>query len=103
MGKGYLDTVRVRYGEEAVHQPAFQAMSRMFLMMNPPAHTRLRALLMKAFNARQIELLREVTQAVADQLIDALPANRPFDLVPSFAVPLPVTIICRRLNVRWPR
>jgi len=81
MGKGYLDSIRVRYGEEGVHQPAIQAMSRMFLMMNPPAHTRLRALLMKAFNARQIDLLREVTQAVADELIDALPADRPFDLV----------------------
>jgi cytochrome P450 len=100
MGKGYLDTVRVRYGEEAVHQPAFQAMSRMFLMMNPPAHTRLRALLMKAFNARQIDLLREVTQAVADELIDALPADRPFDLVSTFAVPMPIRIICRLMDVR---
>jgi cytochrome P450 len=100
MGKGYLDGVRVRYGEEGVHQPAFQALSRMFLMMNPPAHTRLRALLMKAFNARQIELLRETSQAVADELIDALPKDRPFDLVSEFAMLMPVRIICRLLDVR---
>lgn len=99
MGKGYLDTIRVQYGEEGVHEPAFQAMSRMLLMMNPPTHTRLRALLMKAFNARQIESLREVTQAVADELIDALPADRPFDLVSEFAVPMPIRIICRLLDV----
>jgi cytochrome P450 len=30
--------------QEGVHEPAFQTMSRMFLQMNPPAHTRLRAL-----------------------------------------------------------
>jgi cytochrome P450 len=100
MGKGYLDGIRVRYGEEGVHQRVFQTISRMFLMMNPPAHTRLRALLMKAFNARQIELLRETSQVVADELIDALPANGPFDLVSTFAVPMPVRIICRLLDVR---
>jgi cytochrome P450 len=100
MGKGYLDGIRVRYGDEGVHQPVFQTMSRMFLQMNPPAHTRLRALLMKAFNARQIELLRKITQAVADELIDALPADRPFDLVSKFAVPMPVRIICQLLDLR---
>ncbi|MFL9962497.1 cytochrome P450 [Paraburkholderia sediminicola] len=100
MGRRYLDSIRVRYGEEGIHEPVFQTMSRMFLMMNPPEHTRLRALLMKAFNARQIDLLREVTQAVADELIDALPADRPFDLVSSFTVPMPVRIICRLMDVR---
>jgi cytochrome P450 len=99
MGKGYLDSVRTRYGEEGVRQPAFQAMSRMFLMMNPPVHTRLRALLMKAFNTRQIESLRETSRAVAAELIDALPANRPFDLVSEFAMLMPVRIICRMLEV----
>jgi cytochrome P450 len=99
MGKCYLESVRSRYGEEGVHQPVFQALSRMFLMMNPPAHTRLRALLMKAFNAKQIELLHGISQSVADELIDALPADGPFDLVSEFAVPMPIRIICRMMDL----
>lgn len=45
-------------------------------------------------------MLREVSQTVADELIYALPADQPFDLVSNFAVPMPVRIICRMLDVR---
>ncbi|MEA3093984.1 MAG: hypothetical protein QOJ04_5326, partial [Caballeronia sp.] len=69
VGKTYMPSVVARYGESGPDQPVFQALSRMFLMMNPPVHTRLRSLLMAAFNARQIDLLRDVTQNTADTLI----------------------------------
>src|SRR5258708_36979280 len=55
---------------------------------------------MKALNGRQIEVRREVTQAVVDELIDALPWSRPFDLVSQFTLPMPIRIICRLLDVR---
>jgi cytochrome P450 len=100
MGKAYMEAVRSRYGEAGVQQPVFQALSRMLLMMNPPAHTRLRTLLMKAFNARQIDLLREISQSTADELIDALPAGQPFDIMSQFALPMPIRIICRMMDVR---
>jgi cytochrome P450 len=80
MGWGYMEDVRMRYGEEGGPATAFQALSRMYLMMNPPKHTRLRAPSVKAFCAKQIELLRTVSQAVAGELIDAIPKCRPFDL-----------------------
>lgn len=99
MGKAYLQAVQSRYGEAGVQQPVFQALSRVLLMMNPPAHTRLRALLMKAFNARQIDLLRDTSHAVADELIDALPKDQPFDLVSGFAVPMPIRIICKMMDL----
>jgi cytochrome P450 len=99
MGKGYMQSIRARYGEDGPRQPAFQALARMFLMMNPPEHTRLRALLMKAFNARSVESLRAVSQRVADELIDAFPADDSFDLVHAYMQPLPVKIICSLLDV----
>jgi cytochrome P450 len=99
MGKGYMQSIRARYGEEGPRQPAFQALDRMFLMMNPPEHTRLRALLMKAFNARSVESLRDVSQRVADDLIDAFPRGESFDLVHAYMQPLPVKIICNLLDV----
>lgn len=99
MGKTYLQSVSARYGEAATQQPVFQALSRTFLMMNPPLHTRLRVLLMKAFNARQIEKLREIVQATARDLIERIDAKAGFDLMSEYATPLPVEIICRLLNI----
>ncbi|SOE94234.1 hypothetical protein SAMN05414139_07048 [Burkholderia sp. D7] len=99
MGKTYMPSVIARYGESGPEQPVFQALSRMFLMTNPPVHTRLRSLLMAAFNARQIDLLRDVAQSTADNLIDALEPGANFDLVSDYALPLPVNVICRLLDV----
>ncbi|SON86801.1 hypothetical protein XFF6166_80070 [Xanthomonas citri pv. fuscans] len=38
VGRDYLQSIRLRYGETAVHLPLFQGMSRMFLLLNPPLH-----------------------------------------------------------------
>ncbi|MFT4066928.1 cytochrome P450 [Paraburkholderia sp.] len=99
MGKTYLQSVRTRYGDAATQHPVFQALSRTFLMMNPPSHTRLRTLLMKAFNARQIEKLREIVEATSRDLLDRIGAAREFDLVSQYALPLPIEIICRLLAI----
>ena len=100
LGRAYLDAIASRYGQDGVREPAFQALSRMMILFNPPTHTRVRALLMKAFNARQIEGLRDMTQDVANELIDSLPANRPFDLVQGLTNLMPLMIICRLMGIR---
>jgi cytochrome P450 len=99
MGKTYLQSVAARYGAAATAQPAFQSLNRTLLMMNPPSHTRLRALLMKTFNARQIERLTSVVEATANELLDRVASRAGFDLVTDYAFPLPVQIICRLLDV----
>jgi cytochrome P450 len=99
MGRRYLDGVAARYGEDRVQHPVFQGLSRMFIVMNPPKHTRLRSLLMQAFNARQVEKLRTIAQDTANRLVDAFPADEPIDLVGAYALPLPIQIICRLLDV----
>ncbi|MFM0477716.1 cytochrome P450 [Paraburkholderia strydomiana] len=99
MGKTYLQSVRARYGDAATEQPVFQALSRTFLMMNPPAHTKLRTLLMKAFNARQVEKQKEIVEATSRELLDRIGSAAQFDLVSEYALPLPVEIICRLLDI----
>jgi cytochrome P450 len=99
MGKTYMQSVAARYGESGRDQPVFQALSRMFLMMNPPAHTRLRGMLMKAFNPRQIDLLRTAAESTTDNLISAFKPGVEFDLVSDYLLPLPINIICRLLDV----
>ncbi|HVE07082.1 MAG TPA: cytochrome P450 [Paraburkholderia sp.] len=99
MGKDYMASVRVRYGEAGTRMPLFQGFSRMFLLVNPPMHTRLRSLMMKVFNARQIEGMRDIARSTAQRLVDAFESRGGADLTAEFAFPLPVEIICRMLDV----
>lgn len=99
VGKNYMESVRLRFGDDAADMPLFQGISRMFLVLNAPDHNRLRALVMKAFSAREIKPLREMALTVAHELVDKLADRRTCDLAQAFAFPLPVRIICRMLDV----
>ena len=69
------------------------------LEREPPAHTRLRRLVNRAFVSRSIERLRPRIAALAHTLIDRCPAAGAFDLLPAFAEPIPVTLIAELLGV----
>jgi cytochrome P450 len=67
---------------------------------DPPEHSRLRRLAMKAFTVRRVAALRVRAQEIADELVDAmLTKGAPAELVEDFALPLPITIICELLGV----
>ena len=79
-------------------RPFYAVEAHSMLELEPPRHTRLRALVLRAFTSRRIaELEPEITQ-LSNDLIDALPAGE-FDLLPHFAQKLPVIIIARLLGV----
>ncbi|MDF2040438.1 MULTISPECIES: cytochrome P450 [unclassified Pantoea] len=99
VGKNYMESVRLRFGDDAADMPLFQGISRMFLVLNPPEHSRLKGLVMKSFSAREIKPLREMALTVANELVDALADRRACDLAQAFAFPLPVRIICRMLDI----
>jgi cytochrome P450 len=69
------------------------------LTLDPPAHTRLRALVQKAFTASAAAALRARVQAVADELIDGLRGQQRFELMAQFAQPFPVRVICDLLGL----
>lgn len=64
----------------------------------PPRHTRLRRLILRAFTSRRIAALAPQIDALSHMLIDAFP-NEPFDLLPAFCTEIPVRVICRLLGV----
>lgn len=66
---------------------------------DPPDHTRLRALINKAFVPRLIENMRPRIEAQVDRLIDAVEARGGMDLIADFAYPLPASIIAEMLGV----
>jgi P450-derived glycosyltransferase activator len=70
-----------------------------FLEMNPPDHTRLRRLAAPAFSPKQMAGYANRIDKTVRQLLDDLPAAGSFDLVDSFAAPLPIAVISDLLGV----
>lgn len=65
----------------------------------PPKHTRLRALVSKAFNKNIIESQRDIINKIVDELIsDIQRKGGNFDLIADFAEPLPVKVIVAMLG-----
>ncbi|WNV87114.1 cytochrome P450 [Umezawaea sp. Da 62-37] len=86
--------------ERASAPPGLPApMSHMLTSLDPPEHTRLRNLVVQAFTARRIAELRPRVEAVAAELLDALPEDEPIDLVARYAIILPMVVICELLGV----
>jgi cytochrome P450 len=79
--------------------PVFKPLMRNMLDNDPPNHTRLRALVQKAFTPRRIEAMRDHIQVMADDLLKSVPSSRPFDLIADYALPLPATVIAEILGV----
>lgn len=69
------------------------------LFRDPPDHTRLRALVSKAFTPRVVEGMRPHIQEIADRLLDAVRDTNAMDVIADLAYPLPVVVICEMLGV----
>jgi unspecific monooxygenase len=65
----------------------------------PPKHTRLRSLMVKAFTSSRVERLRGKIQHVVDALIDRVADRGRMDLLVEFAEPIPVAVIGELLGV----
>jgi cytochrome P450 len=98
-GKDFVDRTIRRYGPKIMEEPIFRGMSHWMLQQDPPDHTRLRGLVVKAFTARRVEDMRPRIQEVVDQTIDAVIEKGRMDLIDDFAFRLPVTIICDMLGI----
>ncbi|GAA2658975.1 cytochrome P450 [Streptomyces lunalinharesii] len=69
------------------------------LNTDPPDHTRLRRLVNRAFTPRTVAAMRSRIEEVTDDLLDDLPRGSEVDLLASFALPLPIIVICDLLGV----
>ncbi|MET8944366.1 cytochrome P450 [Streptomyces sp. NPDC004542] len=90
---GAMDAYRRIFGDSSV------ALDDNMLNSDAPKHTRLRRLVSSAFTPRRVHALRPGIQAVVGSLLDACPVREPFDLLPAFAFPLPVIVLCDLLGV----
>jgi len=69
---------------------------------DPPDHTRLRKLVLRAFAARRIAALRPRVETITAEILDTLPDHADdgvVDLIEHYANALPITVICELVGV----
>jgi cytochrome P450 len=72
---------------------------RSIIMMDPPEHDRLRALVSRVFTPRAVDALEPMIRDVIRGVLDGLDGATEFDAVADFSAPFPVEIIARMLGV----
>jgi cytochrome P450 len=98
-GKDFVGRMTRRFGNEVLDEPVYRSMRHWMLQQDPPDHTRLRGLVVKAFTARRVEDMRPRIQQIVDEVLDRVAAQGHMDLIANFAFPLPVTVICDMLGI----
>jgi cytochrome P450 len=78
---------------------ALRSLEHTMLDVDEPDHMRLRSLVNMAFTPRAVEQLRARIASLADTLLTAAQGQPQFDLISSYALPMPTTIIAELLGV----
>jgi cytochrome P450/ribosomal protein S18 acetylase RimI-like enzyme len=86
----------IRGGSNA---PLVAEITRWMLNRDPPDHTRLRAVVSRAFTREAVERLRRRIRDIVDDLLADVAERGWMDLVGEFAYVLPVTVICELLGL----
>ena len=94
--------------EQAAKEPwvpaFFKPLTRNMLDLDVPDHTRLRALVHKAFTPRLVERMRErvetlTEELLTEELLDTAGKRASLDLIRDYALPVPTTVIAEMLGV----
>ena len=95
-----------RFGREALKaaatpphlDPFYAVEAHSMLELEPPRHTRLRGLVLRAFTSRRIAGLAPEISVLCEHLVSEFPRG-PFDLLDAYAQKVPVIVIARLLGV----
>ena len=98
-GKKFAYRMMGRLGPQIMEEPAYRSMRHWILQQDPPDHTRLRGLVVKAFAARKIEDMRPRIQRIVDDRLDRVVPRRHMDVVADFAQMVPLAFICDMLGI----
>ena len=67
--------------------------------LDPPEHTRVRCLLLKAFDTIRVEQRRDAIQTIIDRILDQLIPIGSMDIMRDFAYPISSILICDMLGI----
>ena len=82
-----------------LNEPVTQNLGTSMLVRDPPDHTRLRGLVVRAFTARRVEEMRPRIETLVEQLIRKVADRGSMDVIGDLSHPLPVIVICDMLGI----
>jgi len=95
----HLLTTKYPDQPEILNEAGSKTLSNLIVMKEPPDHTRIRNLIVKAFNFREVKAMQKSIQKVIDDMIDQLEPLGKMDFVKDFAFKLPAIVICDWLGM----
>ena len=75
------------------------AAGQSILYLDPPEHSRHRAIVSRQFHGEEVTRLQPRITALVSELLDGIVPGEPFDAVERLAVPLPLTMIAELLGL----
>ena len=94
------------FSSDLSHIPGHGNPGEWFIFFDPPRHSKLRALISKAFTPRVVANLEPRIRELSRQLLDETIERGAMDLATDYAVPLPMRVIAEMVGVPaedWPR
>ena len=79
--------------------PIAQVMVKQMLFMDPPGHTRIRALASQAFTPQRVEVLRGHIREIVKSLLNAVESRGHTEVIADLADPLPCIVTAEMLGV----
>ena len=101
-GQGeFVRNIQLFYPEDfdVMAQPAFRWLSEVFLMQDPPHHTRLRKLVTHALTPKRIADLQPRIEFITQQLLARVLPRQQMEVLKDFAYQLPTLVMCDMLGV----
>jgi cytochrome P450 PksS len=97
------DQRNARLGGEREHPRwlprIFRLLSTSMIVTDDPDHYRLRNLVHQAFTPKRVEAIAARVETIVHQLLDEATARGRVDLIPAFALPVPLTVISDMLGI----
>jgi cytochrome P450 len=85
--------------DDPVIRELFAQLAQQMLFVDPPQHTRLRALVSKAFTPTFVQRMRPTIEHIVGLLLEEPFAVGELDVIRELAVPLPMRVICDMLDI----
>ncbi|MGI9245469.1 MAG: cytochrome P450 [Steroidobacteraceae bacterium] len=101
-GQGnFVHNIQLYYGAgfDPLAHSSYRWLSEVFVMQDPPAHTRLRKLVSFALTPKRVAAMQPRIQQIVDGLIDAALPHGGMELLWDFAYQLPTLVMCDMLGL----
>ncbi len=101
-GQGdFIRNIQLFYGEDfdVLAHPAYAWLSRVFVMQDPPDHTRLRGLVSGALSLKRIRAMEPRVRELARQQLDRYADERHENFISEFAYLFPTLVMCDMLGL----